>query len=165
MWGCRGWLANPDVPVFATSVFSFHGEQGEEEEQQKEHKDKQLVAAGGVARTSLVVSKPTVFRVAAEPALASEAQLKIRVFPSSGSSNSKELVSAPLPSTGAVAEATDNNLFTLLQPGAYLIAFEGKEPFLTTIGRFRVYMFCAPGFGRIWGLQCWPNALGLRIDG
>ena len=134
VWGCRGWLADPDVPIFATSVFSFHGDQ-QQQQQQQQHQDKQLVAAGGVARTSLIVSKPTVFRVAAEPALASDAQLKIRVFASpSSSSSSKELVSAPLPATGAIAEAKENNLFTLLQPGSYLVAFEGSEPFLTTIG-------------------------------
>ena len=147
MLSCRGWLSNPDLPIFATSVFAFHTEQ-------QQHQTEQLVPASSVARTTLRVTKPTVLRVAAEPAVASDTQLKLRVFPetaaaangsnssssSSSSSSSKELVTAPLPPTSAIAEATDNNLFALLQPGSYLLAFEGSEPFLTTIGELTLLM-------------------------
>lgn len=124
------------MPIFATTVFSFPTDQL----QQK--RDKQLVPANGVARTTLRVLKPTVLRVAAEPAVASGAHLKLQVFSdpvasTSASGSGTELIPPALPSGGAIAEATDNNLFALLKPGSYLLAFEGAEPFLTTIGELR----------------------------
>ncbi|KAL8269942.1 hypothetical protein Esti_006130 [Eimeria stiedai] len=129
----RGWLSNPDVPIFANSVFSF----STVEQQQRE--TRLIPATTGVARSSLRVSKPTVLRVAAEPAIASNAQLTLRIFPEGGMAASAagsgtDIVALPLPTTGSIAEAKDNNLVTLLQPGSYLLAFEGTEPFLTTIG-------------------------------
>ncbi|KAL8447304.1 hypothetical protein Emed_004515 [Eimeria media] len=130
----RGWLSNPDVPIFATSVFSFPTTMG-----QQQPETRLIPATQGSARSSLHVSKPTVLRVAAEPAIASNAQLTLRIFPegvvaSNTASSSTDIIPSPLPSTGSIAEAKDNNLVTLLQPGSYLLAFEGAEPFLTTIG-------------------------------
>ncbi|XP_026190358.1 uncharacterized protein LOC113146624 [Cyclospora cayetanensis] len=128
----RGWLAHPDVPIYATSIFAFHTEQQQQMQQ--------LLPAGSAARTTLHVSKPTAFRIAAEPAVASDAQLKIRVLPesaalaSSNTSGSSGEAMLALPSTGVIAEASENNLFAFLQPGSYHVVFEGTEPFLTTIG-------------------------------
>ncbi|KAL8431501.1 hypothetical protein ACSSS7_005210 [Eimeria intestinalis] len=129
----RGWLSNPDVPIFATSVFSFP------KVGQQEAETRLIPAPTGSARSSLHVIKPTVLRVAAEPAIASNAQLTLRIFPEEGLAASAagsgiDIFSSPLPIKGSIAEAKDNNLVTLLQPGSYLLAFEGAEPFLTTIG-------------------------------
>ncbi|KAL8449287.1 hypothetical protein Emag_003671 [Eimeria magna] len=133
----RGWLSNPDVPIFATSVFSFPTTG------QQQPETRLIPATQGSASSSLHVSKPTVLRVAAEPAIASNAQLTLRIFPegvvaASTAGSGTEIVSSPLPTMGSIAEAKDNNLVTLLQPGSYLLAFEGAEPFLTTIGALRL---------------------------
>ncbi|KAL8434896.1 hypothetical protein Efla_000707 [Eimeria flavescens] len=131
----RGWLSNPDVPIFATSVFSFHPGLRQQQAQA------QLKDETSISQTSLRVAKPTVLRVAAEPAVASNAQLKLRVFPEMGApamGNAMDSSPALLPVGGAIAEATDNNLVALLQPGSYRLAFEGAEPFLTTIGMMSI---------------------------
>nr|CEL66274.1 TPA: hypothetical protein BN1204_020920 [Neospora caninum Liverpool] len=176
----RGWLSLPDVPVFSTSVFRFDEENPTTAVSSPAPRDlkrrPQFAARAepeatgqdairlekGASATLLTVEKPTLLRVASEPAVLSRDRLLMRVFcrkdAVAAAQTGETRQRAAVPGTvrkeegkddlvvGSVGgedddglnfmliEEADSNLLVLLNPGTYKFTYQAEGPFLITFG-------------------------------
>lgn len=137
-WTRSAFLASGEEQIYSTSVYAFP--QLASDSAQKEKR-----SSSGSAVTHVAVKKPTLLRIASEPAVASSSQLRMRLhssvspgerlfFGSGEEGAAGKAVSSSPPPSGPVLEDALGDMLALLSPGEYDLHFEASEPFLTTLG-------------------------------